>query len=157
MRTAEERAFRWWGGRLSLNFTATVGERWRDGFERLREPADLARWFAEAGLTRDAVPVTPVRLTQARALREALYHLCTDVRTASAPAPADLAVVNRWAARAVPGATLRLAGGALTSAPPPADAAGLLSRVAGDGVDLLAGPAAHRIKECGRPECTQGP
>lgn len=50
-------------------------------------------------------------------------------------------------------AALRLADGALTSATPPVDAAGLLTKVARDGVDLPAGPADHRIKECGRPDC----
>jgi len=149
----DELDFRWLGGRLSLNFTATVGERWRGCFERLREPADLARWFVEAGLTREAVPLTAVRLTQARSLREALYHLFTDVRTAAAPDVEDLALVNRWATRAVPGAALHADNGALTLAPPPVDAAGLLTMVARDGVDLLAGRAAHRIKECGRHDC----
>src|SRR4051794_32585851 len=89
---AEELVFRWRGGRLSLNFTATVGERWRGRFERLREPADLVRWFNEAGLTDTFVAVTPARLRHARQLREALYRLFVAVRTTTPPQGADLDV-----------------------------------------------------------------
>ena len=145
--------FRWRGGRLSVNFTATVGERWRGCFERLRQPADLARWFIEAGLTDDAVAVSAARLTQARQLREALYRLLTAVRTAGLPETTDVAVVNRWATRPVAGVALRLHRGSLTPSPAPVDASGLLGMVARDGVDLLTGPLAGRIKECAREDC----
>jgi predicted RNA-binding Zn ribbon-like protein len=150
---ADDLAFRWRGGRLSVNFTATVGERWRGCFERLREPADLARWFREAGLTNDAVAISAVRLTQARQLREALYRLFTAVRTAGSPEATDVAVVNRWATRPVAGAALRLDGGELARSPAPVDASGLLGMVARDGVDLLTGPLAGRIRECARDDC----
>ncbi len=150
---AEELAFRWRGGRLSVNFTATVGERWRGCFERLRQPADLARWFSEAGLTEDAVAISAVRLTQARQLREALYRLFTAVRTAGSPEATDVAVVNRWATRPVAGAALRLDRGRLARSPAPVDACGLLGMVARDGVDLVTGPLAGRIRECARDDC----
>jgi predicted RNA-binding Zn ribbon-like protein len=149
----EELAFRWRGGRLSLNFTATVGERWRDRFERLREPADLARWFNEAGLTDAFVAVTVARLGHARQLREALYRTFVAVRAATAPQAADLDLVNKWATRPVPGPALVLRGDRLTSSPASPDAAGLLTAVAGDAVDLVTGPLAGRIRECDRHDC----
>ena len=151
--SAEELAFRWRGGRLSLNFTATVGERWRDGFERLREPADLVRWFNEAGLTDASVAVTSARLGHARQLREALYRLFVAVRTASAPQAADLDLVNRWATRPVPGPALVLRDDRLASSPASPDTAALLTAVARDGVDLMTGPLAGRIRECDRHDC----
>ena len=46
----EELRFHWKSGRLSLDFVATVGERWRRSFERLLGPEDLARWLVESGL-----------------------------------------------------------------------------------------------------------
>jgi predicted RNA-binding Zn ribbon-like protein len=150
---AAELAFRWRGGRLSLDFTATVGERWRAGFERLREPADLARWFTEAGLTDASVAVGPARLRHARQLREALYRLFNAVRTTTAPEAADLDLVNRWATRPAPGPALLLLGDQLASSPAPPDAAGLLTAVARDAVDLVTGPLAIRIRECDRHDC----
>ena len=150
---AEELAFRWRGGRLSLNFTATVGERWRGRFERLREPADLVRWFHEAGLTDASVAVTMTRLRQARQLREALYRLFIAVRTATAPQATDLELVNRWATRPVPGPALLVRHNRLASSPAPPEATTLLTAVARDAVDLVTGPLADRIKECDRHDC----
>lgn len=150
---AEELAFRWRGGRLSVNFTATVGERWRGRFERLREPADLVRWFNEAGLTSVSVAVTVTRLRQARQLREALYRLFIAVRTVTPPQGADLDLVNRWATRPVPGPALLLRDDRLASSPAPPDAAALLTTVARDAVDLVTGPLAVRIRECERYDC----
>ena len=150
---AEELAFRWRGDRLSLNFTATVGERWRGRIERLREPADLARWFSEAGLTDRSVTVTSARLRQARQLREALYRLFTAVRTDAPPQAEDLDLVNRWATRPVPGPALLLRGDRLASSSAPPDATALLSAVARDAVYLVTGSLAGRIRECGRDDC----
>jgi predicted RNA-binding Zn ribbon-like protein len=149
----EELAFRWRGGRLSVNFTATVGERWNGRFERLREPADLVRWFHEAGLTDAFVAVTLARLRHARQLREALYRLFIAVRTAAAPQAGDLAVVNRWATRPMPGPALVLRGDRLASSPAASDATVLLTAVARDAVDLVTGPLASRIRECDRHDC----
>ena len=52
-----ELVFRFTSGRLCLAFCATVGERWRRSFERLRTPADLTRWLVEAGLADAPVEV----------------------------------------------------------------------------------------------------
>lgn len=139
--------FRWHGGRLSVNFTATLGMRWGPVTERLSEPADLARWFREAGMTGEDVAVSATNLTEARDLREALYRLFTGAGT-------DVAEVNRWIARPVAGGLLAVSSGALVRLPPATDARGLLSLVARDGADLLTGPWAHRIRECGRPDCS---
>src|SRR5215472_815344 len=43
----DELLFHWKGGRVCLDFVATVGERWRRSFERLRGREDLARWLVE--------------------------------------------------------------------------------------------------------------
>jgi predicted RNA-binding Zn ribbon-like protein len=150
---AEELAFRWRGGRPSLNFTATLGERWRGRFERLREPADLARWFNEAGLTDESVAVTPARLRHARQLREALYRLFIAVRTATAPQAADLDLVNRWATRPAPGPALVVRGDRVASSPAPSEVTTLLTALARDAVDLVTGPLAGRIRECDRRDC----
>jgi len=150
---AAELAFRWRGGRPSLNFTATVGERWRAGIERLREPADLARWFVEAELAPAGVAVTDDELAQARRLREALYRVFTAVRTEARPPRSDVATIDGWSVRPAPGAGLALTGGRLHAVPAALDVPGLLTVVARDGVDLVTGESAHRIRECARDDC----
>lgn len=67
----EELVFPWRGGHPALDFTATLGERWRRKIERLRTPADLSRWLCEAGATTERLPATPATLAGARELREA--------------------------------------------------------------------------------------
>jgi predicted RNA-binding Zn ribbon-like protein len=71
------KSFTWVGGRPSVNFTATLGKRRQDPFERIPAPAELARWFREAGLADDLLEVTPRTYKQAVELREALYRLFT--------------------------------------------------------------------------------
>ncbi len=51
----EELRFIFRSGWLCLQFCATVGERWRRGFERLLTPAHLTRWYAKAPVA--SVPV----------------------------------------------------------------------------------------------------
>ena len=143
---AADLGFRWHGGRPSVDFTATLGKRGGGALERIREPADLARWFREAGLADGLVAVTGRDLTGARDLREALYGLFTDPG-------ADLDLVNRWAVRPVVGSRLERVAGKLTLRPPAADVEGLLVLLARDGANLLSGPFAHRIRECARDDC----
>ena len=137
--------FTWVGGRPSVDFTATVGKRrLEEEFERLPAPKDLARWFREAKLS--TVAVSRRDYTHALELREALYRLFTG--TTLRP---DLELVNQWSARPLPGpkltATLKLEH-------PKTDADGLLSLLARDAVDLLAGPLAGRIRTCASDDCS---
>ncbi|MEV4543228.1 CGNR zinc finger domain-containing protein [Micromonospora echinaurantiaca] len=146
-------AFRFVGGRVSVDFTATHGLRWRDpGVERIPAPADLARWFIAAGLTDSTVPVSASTLRGARELREALYRLLRD-RVLGAPVDRRaVEVVNRWAAKAPPAVQLTADGKAKRLAAPTAGS--LLALVARDGVDLLGGPHADRLRECASHTCT---
>lgn len=145
----EELRFHWKGGRLSLDFVATVGERWRRSFERLRTPEDLARWIDEAGLVAAPRRITAAQLDEGRALREAINRLA---RPGAQPRRGDRALVNRWAARPdiapqlAPGGTLahRATGGVVEA---------VYATIARDAVDLLTGPLAGRIRECGAPDC----
>ncbi|WP_328997671.1 ABATE domain-containing protein [Kribbella sp. NBC_00709] len=138
--------FTWVGGRPSVDFTATVGKRQQAPFERIPEPADLARWFREAGLTHDEVPVSGRARSQAIGLREALYRLFTGTTST-----ADVEAVNRWS-------SLPLAGPSLTQdrrvAPVLTDVPALLSTLARDAVELLTGPLAERIRTCASDDCS---
>ncbi len=139
-------AFPWHGGRPSVNFTATLGKRGGDAFDRLHTPADLARWFHEAGLTDHPPKATARHLTAARDLREALYAAFTTPT-------ADLTLLNHWTTRPTPGGTLERHGAGLKLRRPHLDLEDLLTVVAQDGAHLLTGPLAHRIRECAREDC----
>ncbi|WP_343235897.1 ABATE domain-containing protein, partial [Streptomyces sp. SID10815] len=83
---AEELRFNFRSGRLCLDLVATVGERWRGNHERLREPADLARWYREAGLLDVPPAITPTGLDAARALREAVHRIARALAAGRVPA-----------------------------------------------------------------------
>jgi predicted RNA-binding Zn ribbon-like protein len=139
-------------GRLCLAFCATVRERWRRGFERLRTPDDLARWYAEAAVAGTRVPISGAELDHARVVREAIYRSAKALIAGGAPAAGDEAIINR--AAAAPPPVPRLEAGAVTLNPArPDPAASALSAVARDAIDLLAGPRASRLRECASPEC----
>ncbi|MGK2937640.1 MAG: CGNR zinc finger domain-containing protein [Solirubrobacteraceae bacterium] len=143
----EELRFHFKGGRLSLDFVTTVGERWRRSFERLRTPDDLRRWIGEAGLVPAPRRVTAAQLEDGRALREAINRLA---RPGARPHRGDHALVNRWAAR--PDIAPQLsADGELTHTRGTVEA--MYATIARDAIDLLTGPLAGRIRECGAPDC----
>jgi predicted RNA-binding Zn ribbon-like protein len=149
---AWELVFRFTSGRLCLAFCATVGERWRRNFERLRDPHDLARWVREAGLAGDELPVTQRVLGEARSLREAIYRSVRAGMDASPPAEADRDLLNRWARR--PGLAPQLAAnGTLSTWAGPSPIQACLSAVARDAVELLASPDIRRVRECAAPDC----
>lgn len=144
----DELAFHWKSGRLCLDFVATVGERWRRSFERLRTPEDLEGWIAATGCFRTRAPVSATQLQAARELREAVNRLA---RPGLAQQRGDRRLVNAWAARAAPAPQLTAENEIAWSAPRPAEA--IFSGVARDAVDLLAGPLAGRIRECAAKDC----
>nr|WP_036342933.1 ABATE domain-containing protein [Micromonospora purpureochromogenes] len=147
-----ELEFNFRSGRLSLAFVATVGERWRRNVERLREPADLARWYREVGLLDETITVTPPGLGTARTVREAV-HRCAKALIAGRPAAgADEALINAAAATAPLVPVLRRGAARLTTPATDAESAAL-STVARDAIDLFAGALAERIRECDSPEC----
>lgn len=137
-------SFTWVGGRPSVNFTATLGKRLQDPVERIPTPADLSRWFRDAGLTDDLVDVSPRTYNQAIDLREALYRLLTGTAR-------DVDLVNRWSSRPLPGPRLT---SELTLERPETDANGLLTLLARDAVEVLAGPLRDRIHTCAADDCS---
>jgi predicted RNA-binding Zn ribbon-like protein len=148
----DEAAFRFVAGRPVVDFTGTLGKRWRDTpVERLPDPAALGRWFAESGLTDAPVAVSTTALRQAYHLREALYRLMRGPAFGERPATADLEVVNRWAARTPPAVALSAD---LTARLREPTANELLALLARDGVELLGGPLGARLRECASETCT---
>jgi predicted RNA-binding Zn ribbon-like protein len=145
---AEELRFHWKSGRICLDFVATVGERWRRSFERLLGPGDLERWLVEGGLVKTPPAVSPRQLAAGRALREAINRLA---RPGLEPGVGDRAELNRWAARAPLAPQLTEHGDLIWVSDRPVEA--MFATIARDAIDLLSGPLAGRIRECGAPDC----
>ena len=144
----EELRFHWKSGRLCLDFVATVGERWRRSFERLLAPDDLARWLLETGMLEVPPKVSGRQLAAARTLRESINRLA---RPGIKPEPGDRDQLNRWATRPTLAPQLRSDGGLGWAAERPVEA--MLGTIARDAIDLLTGPLAGRIRECGASDC----
>jgi predicted RNA-binding Zn ribbon-like protein len=148
---AHELEFHFKSGRLCLDFAATVGERWRRSFERLRDPSDLGRWMVEAGLLEREPQVTAPQLAAARRLREAIYRTAR-LAGSGTPDTGDLELINDAAARPPLAPRLGSDGRRLAwLASEPVEAA--LATIARDAIDLVSGPLAARVRECARPDC----
>lgn len=143
--------FKFRGGRLALDLTASLAARRRDEpRELLDEPRDLGRWLVAAGLTARAPDISPSELEHARELREAIYRLATHSIHGRSLAAADRAVVNRWAARAAPAPQLSPDGG-MAWIGDGVDA--MLATIARDAVELLGGGKADRLRACEGDGC----
>jgi predicted RNA-binding Zn ribbon-like protein len=150
--SAQESRFSFLPGRLCLDFCATVGERWRRGFERLPAPGDLTRWYAEARVADLPVAVTGTDLDRARTVREAVYRTAKARIRGQQAAAGDEDVINQ--AAAAPPPAPRMSRGAVTlSAAGPDPAASALSAVARDAITLFTTGEAGRLRECASPEC----
>lgn len=149
---AWEFGFHFKSDRLCLAFCATVGERWRRSFERLRSPEDLGRWLRQAGLV-SAPPVPSERsLSAARVLREAIYRSVRAAMSGRPIKPVDRRQINRWAAR--PDLVPQLGpGGKCQVATPPRVVEACLATVARDAIELLSSGDIDRVRECAAPDC----
>ena len=151
-REAEERdGFRFRGGNLALDLTATLAGRLKPcPVDRLGEPADLERWLVAAALSREPPNASDADLAMARELREVIYGLAT-ARLSGAALPAGLAAkLNGVAARDAAVPQLNLDGEVTLVG----SNASLLVVVARNAVELLGGPEADRLRQCEARTCT---
>lgn len=152
MRSFSGSTYRFDPGALCLELLTTGGPGEFRRFETLHAPGDLAAWAERSRLTPTPVlAVSDAEVTDARALRDALFRAAT-ARALGDPAdPADIATVNAAAAHAPlapaigPGGTRSWSG--------TADGTALLATVARDAVDLLTGPFARRVRVCSAGDC----
>ncbi len=134
-----------------LDFVGTLRRRRNpDPQEMLTTPESLDVWFWESGLVDGAVGARPSDVTEAVALREAIFSLVSSALNKEEYDAEALALLNS-AARgpsAVPQLTAQ--GRRVEATPRQA-----LSSLAREAVRLLSGPDIELVKECSRPECTQ--
>jgi predicted RNA-binding Zn ribbon-like protein len=147
-----DEGFSFRSGRLALDFAATLMFR---GSEHPREllgsPAMLAGWVLARGAVSSAAPCEVKVLREATRLREAIYRTAV-AHIAGHPAmPGDITVLNHHGT--IPPVAVALGpGGMITrSGTMPA----VLATIARDAIELLGGPDATRLRQCGRSGCTR--
>lgn len=146
-----EVAFEFVGGRVCLDFVATIAERGTTALERLQTPADLQRWIEQAHLVDRAPQVSAAQLVHARVVREALFAVvAAAVDAASVPSSARQ-VLNT--AAHLPGVNVRLdhAGGVEHSG----DLEAVLSEIVRDCLDVLSGQERAALSWCDDERCTR--
>ncbi|MFF9606944.1 CGNR zinc finger domain-containing protein [Streptomyces sp. NPDC014684] len=137
-------------GNPALDFAATLRARRSTRFEMFATPGRLNAWYLESGLVDSITPAGDQDVTEATAVREAVYRLVTDRRLGEGFDREALAVLN-GAARRTPATPQLTLGGRHTEATPEQ----ALATVARQAVELLSGPDVPLLKECGNPECTR--
>ncbi|MEV6653411.1 CGNR zinc finger domain-containing protein [Streptomyces sp. NPDC051219] len=153
LRTPEGRPYLFDPGALSLELLPTGGPGALARYEVLHDPADMVRWAGESRLPNGLDPVVDAEeVAAARALRDAIRQLAGDRAHGRPLCPSSLAVVNAAAAQEPPAP--RIAPDGTRDWVPGATGTQLLSAVARDAVDLITGPYAHRIRECGSHDCS---
>ncbi|MBO9623733.1 MAG: CGNR zinc finger domain-containing protein [Sphingomonas sp.] len=148
---AEDRdGFRFRGGNAALDLAATLQARLTPApRELLVAPGDLDRWLVSAGLVKASPGATDADLTDARALREAIFMLAGGLHGRERDADAR-SVLNRIAAAPAAVPVLGAEGGVALEG----SVAGLLSFLAREAVHLFGGEQAAHIRQCQSPTCT---
>ena len=138
-------------GNPALDFVGTLRARRNAApLEKLSSPGSLDAWFRESGVVDGTTASQPADVTTAVTLREAIYTLVAAKLANESYDEGAIAVVNR-AARMPPTVPQLTKTGRRTEGSTEQG----LSTVARIAVDILSGPDADLLKECGRPECTQ--
>src|SRR5579864_1944187 len=151
VKTREERAFRPISGHRALDLLATLRDRQNEAIECLRQPADLDRWLAVAGLATGA-HATRTDLERACELRETINRAVRSALEGAAPRATDARELNAWARQPAltpqlgPAFELRWTGGV----------AAALVVVAREAVELLSSADRALIRECSAaPACSR--
>lgn len=145
--------FRFRSGRLCLDFVATVADRAHLAFDRWQGADDFSRWCEEAGLLVGRIAVNDRQLDAARQARELIHRLVEASLAGHAPRDGDIKALNRLASHAPLVPELKAVGRSPAwTSPTPFQA--VISTVARDAIDLLAGDQLHRVRECAGEDCS---
>jgi predicted RNA-binding Zn ribbon-like protein len=147
----ETRTFYFVSGHPALDLVGTVQKRRTKRLDQLSRPADLGRWFVEAGISSAPVEVGGDEFAAAVRLREAIYGIALAVIDDRALAAEDCAIVNEFAARPA----LRFSLGQDRQASSGGDTWMVLAELARGAVALFADASADRIRECAFDDCTR--
>ncbi len=139
-------------GRPSLDLVGTLKWRRDDREEQLVDASAWRAWVDASGLVGSlAGPVDGPALSRVMATRESLYRALTAVLDGSAVPRADLAVLNAVAAGRGPDLTLDARGRVHRAG----TVDQVLTALARDAFDVLAGEDRTHLRECVNPRCTR--
>ncbi|MCU1423959.1 MAG: zf-CGNR multi-domain protein, partial [Microbacteriaceae bacterium] len=143
---------RWWfdSGAVSLDFAYSGAMGDNPAWELLHSPSDLGAWL-EARFPAVHGEVTDGELIDALALRSAIARSAMAASREQAPAPADVDVINLFAA--TPDIPPSLAGGTRQAGRARARAGQALSAMAREAVVLFAADQQERIRQCAADDC----
>lgn len=160
----DHRPFDFDAGSLCLDFCNTWGDRPDGPGDRLRDPEDLYRWGAEAGLVSgderrsDAPERQDGRNVFDRAigLRESIHAACGALAAGRVPRRRDLEAVNTVLRETIPNLELGIRGNGCcwewSATSSVIDR--ILGPVARSTADLLTSDAVSRIRECAGDGCS---
>ncbi|MEU1312500.1 CGNR zinc finger domain-containing protein [Streptomyces cinnamoneus] len=139
-------------GALCLELLPTGGPGPYRRFEVLHEPADLAAWADRSRLTpTPGLDISQAEVTDARRLRDALFHVVIAHTRGEPHPPGDLETINEAAACPPLAPAITPTGERQWAGTP--TGTHLLATVARDAVELLTGPFARRIRTCAAEDC----
>jgi predicted RNA-binding Zn ribbon-like protein len=145
-------AFRFDGGRLSLNLAATLRIHAALPEDQLAARGAPGRWLAAAALTDGELVLSSADESEIRVLRDTIWAIIEAARSQQPLRSKDVAMLNRLA-RAIPPVPRLDVGTGLAShvAGKPFKAA--LSLIARDAIELVSGPALRHVKICAQDSC----
>jgi predicted RNA-binding Zn ribbon-like protein len=143
---------RWWfdSGALALDFAYTGAMGADPAWERLHEPSHWAAWLEERFDDVDAT-VGAGDLRDALELRAAIARAVTGMSRGEHPGPADVDVINLFAA--TPDIPPALTGGTRQAGRLRARPGQALSELAREAVVLISDEQHDRIRECAARDC----
>ncbi|MFT4111605.1 CGNR zinc finger domain-containing protein [Silvibacterium sp.] len=150
--TDRDLCFNFRSGALSLHLVETFGEWTRRRYDRILNGAVWNQWLEIVGLPPLTRLATNAELGAMRDLRRAIYGLGQSRVKGITPLPADVRVINQFAALPAPAITLDDSAlkyaytGSVTQD-------NILSLIARDAVELFGGQYATRIRECASHIC----
>jgi predicted RNA-binding Zn ribbon-like protein len=136
-------------GRPSLNLIHTSGEEELARREIMNTPADLSR-FLGVLLSGPPIPADEADLVAMRRLRDVLTRMAYGFAVGTRPLPADVDVLNAFAAEPPLVRALHPEGGTRLVEP---TATAALASLARDAVDLFGGRLMARIRVCASQDC----
>jgi predicted RNA-binding Zn ribbon-like protein len=158
--------FKFTGGRLCLDFVNTLSGRRADPTERLLAYRDLAAWGLQADVLNDEEARRLMRiaaqhprdaaraLSEAGALREALYRIFSAVIDGSAASEADLVILNTALSRALDRVRVVSRPRGFTWAWAAGDRLDrMLWPVLRSAAELLVSDDVHRVRRCAAESC----
>ena len=143
----------WDGGRPSVDFVNTLRDRALGGRETLHAPADLAEWFAAAGVTTGRLAVTEAELAIALRLRAAIDEAAFALLADRPIPPEAIAAVNDVAAAVSPAPLLAVDDQGRPYVRTDTSAGAALARVAVDAIALLIDGELARLRVCAASDC----